>query len=44
MSMALLTASSGFLKRRHWRKSWQWFGLIRKHAQLVVDDTHVRSA
>ena len=21
-----------------WRKHWQWFGLIRKHAQIVADD------
>ena len=21
-----------------WRKHWQWFGLIRKHAQVVADD------
>ncbi len=26
------------LRRAQWRKSSQWFGLTREHAQLMVDD------
>ena len=29
------------LSKTHWRKSAQWSSLIRKHAQLVADDTAV---
>ena len=29
------------LKRHHWRKSSQWLGLNRQHAQLVLNDTAV---
>ncbi|KAK9804844.1 hypothetical protein WJX72_008462 [[Myrmecia] bisecta] len=29
------------VKKRHWRKHDGWFGLIRKHAQAVVEDIHV---
>lgn len=31
----------GWKLREHWRKSSQWFALTRKHAQLVLEDTHV---
>lgn len=31
----------GWQLREHWRKSSQWFALSRKHAQLVLEDTHV---
>ena len=27
------------LKKSHWRKSGQWIALVRKHAELVVNDT-----
>ena len=29
------------LKREHWRKSGQWSALVRRHAQVVSDDTIV---
>lgn len=29
------------LRLEHWRKSSQWFALMREHAKLVVEDTHV---
>jgi predicted ATP-grasp superfamily ATP-dependent carboligase len=29
------------LDRIHWRKSSQWFSLIRKHVQTVVEDEEV---
>ncbi|CAL8472071.1 g11613 [Coccomyxa elongata] len=31
----------GWKLREHWRKSSQWFALTRKHAQLVLEDTHI---
>lgn len=30
-----------YLKRRHWRKSRQWFVLNRLHAELANADRHV---
>eukprot|EP00887_Chlorella_sp_A99_P000994 scaffold5.g994.t1 len=30
-----------FLKKWHWRKSWQWFGLNRDHVELVLADRAV---
>lgn len=32
------------VKREHWRKSWQWWMLVRKHAQLAVDEHDVADA
>ena len=29
------------LKSWHWRKSSQWFGMLRSHAQLVLEDSEV---
>lgn len=34
--------AQGGLTKRHWRKHWQWFEIMRSHAQLVADDEHVR--
>lgn len=31
------------LKKHHWRKHWHWFGLLRSHAQIFVNDTEVDS-
>ncbi|BDA47491.1 probable glycosyltransferase BC10 at C-terminar half [Coccomyxa sp. Obi] len=31
----------GWKLREHWRKSSQWFAVTRKHAQLVLEDTHI---
>ena len=30
------------LTKGHWRKHWQWFEIMRPHAQLVADDEVVR--
>ena len=35
---------SEVLKHHHWRKSGQWMGLNRKHAELVVNDTLAKDA
>ncbi len=36
--------SESNIDQKHWRKSWQWWMLIRSHAQLVVDDQEVARA
>ncbi|PSC67183.1 beta-1,6-N-acetylglucosaminyltransferase enzyme [Micractinium conductrix] len=33
--------SGGSLKAWHWRKSSQWFGLIRRHVEVVLKDVEV---
>ena len=35
---------SDLLKPAHWRKSGQWMGLNRHHAEIVVNDTLARDA
>jgi len=32
------------MKSEHWRKSSQWFGITRAHAELVMKDTVVNRA
>ena len=32
------------LKAHHWRKTSQWLGLNRRHAELIVNDTAVAAA
>ena len=32
------------MKKEHWRKSSQWFGLTRAHAELVIKDTVINAA
>jgi hypothetical protein len=29
------------LKSWHWRKSSQWFGMLRRHVEVVLEDTEV---
>ena len=33
--------AQGGLTKSHWRKHWQWFEIMRPHAQLVADDEFV---
>lgn len=30
-----------YVPKKHWRKSQQWFSLIRKHASLILEDTEI---
>lgn len=36
-----ITMQGPGLKSWHWRKSSQWFGMLRSHAQLVLEDSEV---
>lgn len=31
-------------KKRHWRKTSQWFSLLPSHARLVVEDEEINDA
>ena len=33
--------AAGDFNSSHWRKSFQWFTLVREHAQIISDDTFV---
>ncbi|KAK9787631.1 hypothetical protein WJX73_008336 [Symbiochloris irregularis] len=33
--------AQGNLTKAHWRKHWQWFEIMRPHAQIVADDEFV---
>ena len=37
----LVGMQGGSLKAWHWRKSSQWFGLIRRHVEVVLKDVEV---
>lgn len=32
------------INKKYWRKSSQWFGLVRKHVQVILDDAKIFKA